>query len=84
VKGHGFPAVPQIRDNDVRRGWKPRPFKASTADPALLLDKTFAMAAWGRDPAQCPWLGQIGSGSHQMPGFAKRFEAVGAVAAGRV
>lgn len=28
LKGHGFPAVPKVFENDVRRGLKPCPFKA--------------------------------------------------------
>ena len=32
LKGHGFPAVPKVFENDVRRGWKLRPFKAPVAE----------------------------------------------------
>jgi hypothetical protein len=32
LKGHGFLAMPQVFENDLRRGWKPRPFKAPAAD----------------------------------------------------
>jgi hypothetical protein len=32
LKGHGFPAVRKSLENDVRRGWKPRPFKIPAAD----------------------------------------------------
>jgi hypothetical protein len=32
LKGHGFPAVPQIFESDLRRGAKPRP---STLQPPI-------------------------------------------------
>jgi hypothetical protein len=35
LKGHGFPAVPQVFENDVRRGLKPRPFKAQPLIPTF-------------------------------------------------
>ena len=51
---------------------------------AHLLYKTFAMAAWGRDVAQYPWLGQVRSRRHQMRGFTKPFEAAAPLAASRI